>query len=115
MRKLLIPLLAAFALPTAVSADTWWLVLTTGKIGSSESSALAKGDKGDPKYQNCVDPACLRDCTSWQNKASRWRDTYIRRTNIYIKGYDISNPNMCKALCTKRIDMPSPEGAQKCR
>ena len=82
---------------------------------SSYAVEVAKGDKGDPKYQYCVDPACLRDCTSWQNKASRWRDTYIRRTNIYIKGYDISNPNMCKALCTKRIDMPSPEGAQKCR
>ena len=27
MRKLLIPLLAAFALPTAVNAESYWLVL----------------------------------------------------------------------------------------
>ena len=29
MRKLLIPLLAAFALPTAVNAESYWLVIRT--------------------------------------------------------------------------------------
>ena len=33
MRKFLIPLLAAFALPTAVNAETIWLVLSRSEAG----------------------------------------------------------------------------------
>ena len=33
MKRLLIPLLAALSLPTAVNAETVWLVLSRGKAG----------------------------------------------------------------------------------
>ena len=37
MRKLLIPLLAAFALPTAVNAESHWLILKFGLNNSGRS------------------------------------------------------------------------------
>ena len=37
MRKLLVPLLAAFTLPTAVNASIPYLYLNTGNMGDSES------------------------------------------------------------------------------
>ena len=35
MRKLLIPLLAVFALPTAVNAESYWLILIEGGKGKA--------------------------------------------------------------------------------
>ena len=40
MRKLLIPLLAVFALPTAVNAESYWLILIEG--GKKHGKALEK-------------------------------------------------------------------------
>ena len=42
MKRLLPPLLAALALPTAVNADSYWLVLTLGDGGHEGASALEK-------------------------------------------------------------------------
>ncbi len=43
MRKLLIPLLAALALPTAVNAESYWLVLTMGSLsGKTGIAAMEK-------------------------------------------------------------------------
>ena len=37
MKRLLLPLVAALALPTAVSAESVWLILTQGKTGGGYS------------------------------------------------------------------------------
>ena len=39
MKRLLLPLLAAIALPTAVNAESYWLILSSG---SGDSAALEK-------------------------------------------------------------------------
>ena len=42
MRKLLIPLFAALALPTAVNAESYWLVLILGMGGNNKPAAFEK-------------------------------------------------------------------------
>tara|TARA_Y100000813_G_C23836509_1_gene199951 strand:- start:261 stop:488 length:228 start_codon:yes stop_codon:yes gene_type:complete len=42
VKRLLIPLLAALALPTAVNAESHWLVLTYGSNSGSSSASLEK-------------------------------------------------------------------------
>ena len=41
MRKLLIPLLAAFAIPTVVNAQSYWLIMHSGS-GSNAGGGFAK-------------------------------------------------------------------------
>ena len=38
MRKFLIPLLASIALPTAVNAETWWLMASGVSVGNANWS-----------------------------------------------------------------------------
>ena len=40
MKRLLLPLLAALALPTAVNAESYWLILTYGTGDREETAAL---------------------------------------------------------------------------
>ena len=42
MKRLLLPLLAAIALPTAVNAESYWLVLILGMGGNDKPAAFEK-------------------------------------------------------------------------
>ena len=79
MKRLLTPLLAALALPTSVNAETWWLVLTTGKIGYSESSALAmeRIEMGNEKE-------CKDAIDTWKNSIAPHKQVW--KDALCIKG-----------------------------
>ncbi|WP_320664635.1 hypothetical protein [Prochlorococcus sp. MIT 1223] len=45
MKRLLLPLLAAFALPTAASAESYWLLLTHSKYETFEKIEMGSLDQ----------------------------------------------------------------------
>ncbi len=61
MRKLLVPLLAALALPTAVNAESYWLILTYGQAKVNRPVALEK-----------IEMASLESC---EKEGRRWEDS----------------------------------------
>ena len=64
MRKFLLPLLAAFALPTAVNAESYWLILSYGKGASNDPAALEK-----------IEMASLKAC---ENEGRRWENSHTQ-------------------------------------
>ncbi|MBO8205149.1 hypothetical protein [Prochlorococcus marinus] len=53
MRKLLIPLLAAFALPTAVNAESYWLLLKVGvSRGAFEKIEMGSMEQCEEQGEN---------------------------------------------------------------
>ena len=60
MKRLLLPLLAALALPTAVNAESYWLVLTLGDGGHEGASALEK-------IEMISMEACENEGEKWMN------------------------------------------------
>ena len=68
MRKLLVPLLAAFALTTAVNAESYWLVISAA---SQASASLQK-----------IEMSSMYQCEE-QGKIFR-KATYIKRNVQYI-------------------------------
>ena len=60
MRKLLIPLLAAFAFPSAVHAESHWLILTFAISGASlEKIEMPSAD------------ACEKEGRKWENSTTQ--------------------------------------------
>ncbi len=71
MRKLLIPLLAAIALPTAVNAESVWLILLYGKSFDQNGSVAASLEKIEMKN--------IDDC---KDEGSRWLSSQtIKKTS----------------------------------
>ena len=72
MRKLLIPLLAAIALPTAVNAESYWLVIILGMGGNDKPAAFEK-----------IEMSSMEDCQKegkiWKNRNDKF--------NGYIKNF----------------------------
>ena len=54
MRKYLIPLLAAIALPTAVNAETVWLVLRYKGMTSIPTNSMEQCEASGQKYMNKI-------------------------------------------------------------
>ena len=75
MRKLLIPLLAAFALPTAVNAETWWLMagVRFSNVGTSTWS---------------IPTNSLKECEAAGQKFINkdWKKTFDRAKYVCVKG-----------------------------
>ncbi len=76
MRKLLIPLLAAFALPTAVNAESHWLIINyrSGKGGG----ALEKIEMNSAEE-------CQREGEKWTSSSTHLMNEYTRQFHC-IKG-----------------------------
>ena len=69
MRKLLVPLLAAIAFPTAVDAESYWLVL---KVGDDRGIALEK-----------IEMKSMEQC---QEQREDWSSSFsIGTSNNYYK------------------------------
>ena len=63
MRKLLIPLLAALALPTAVNAESYWLVIQTSAM---QALSLEKIEMASMEQ-------CQEQGKNWKGKKSHQR------------------------------------------
>ena len=66
MRKLLIPLLAAFALPTAVSAESDWLIISN---------------------QNGITKIQMKDTDQCYQQGKLWKMSPIYKTSEYGKSH----------------------------
>ena len=64
MKRLLLPLLAAIALPTAVNAESYWLILTYGENGVS-------GGGGIEKIQMLSLDSCEKEGKKWENSPTQ--------------------------------------------
>ena len=76
MRKLFIPLLAALALPTAVNAESYWLILGHGNGTLDETSALEKIEM--PSIE-----ACHEEGTKWRRIKSK--DNGLTRSFVNVR------------------------------
>ena len=74
MKRLLLPLLAALALPTAVNAETWYLLAKTGAKGATFTIPMES--KEDCEEQGNI----YLKCKNWKG------DKGIIRSYICIKG-----------------------------
>ena len=74
MRKLLIPLLAALALPTAVNAERHWLIISHG---------VTRG--GLEKIQMASSEDCVKEGIKWKNSTTHNIDDYSKKFHC-IKG-----------------------------
>ena len=61
MKRLLFPLLAALALPTAVNAESYWLILTFGTGSYKSAGALEKVEM--PSLE-----VCKKEGNEWVEK-----------------------------------------------
>ena len=75
MSKLLIPLLAALALPTAVNAESYWLILTYGDKGFF--GAMEKIEIASLK-------ACEKEGRSWEESTTQGHKKGYRRFHCII-------------------------------
>ena len=61
MKLLLLPLLAAIALPTAVNAESYWLIITYGDAESNHRSVALE------KMEMASLEACKKEGRRWEN------------------------------------------------
>jgi len=71
MKRLLLPLLAALALPTAVNAESVWLIL---EISANNARSLTKIE--------------MRDMTQCEEVAQKWLNTKKINTKKNLRGYE---------------------------
>ena len=64
MKRLLLPLIAAFALPTDVNAESYWLILTYGENG-------VYGGGGIEKIQMLSLDSCEKEGKKWVNSPTQ--------------------------------------------
>ena len=77
MKRLLLPLLAALALPTAVNAESYWLILTYGRADSQETAALEKIEMASLE-------ACEKEVRRWENSPTQGVHSKYRRFHCFV-------------------------------
>ena len=83
MKQLLFPLLASLALPTAVNAESYWLVLTLGDGGHKGASALEKIDQEIAEF--CLKATDYAGCIKTMSKGTDNKKSSNKRF-IYSTG-----------------------------
>mgnify|MGYP003132696671 CR=1 FL=1 len=72
MKRLLLPLIAALALPTAVNAESYWLILTYGLAAHNDTAALEKIEMPNAA-------ACEQEGRGWEQSSTHsGKKTYRR-------------------------------------
>ena len=77
MKRLLLPLLAALALPTAVNAESHWLILTFGSNNGVTASSLEKIEMGSAEK-------CESEGRKWKNSSTHGADSKKRRFHCVV-------------------------------
>ena len=77
IKRLLLPLLAALALPTAVNAESYWLILTYGRGG-------VVGVRGIKKIEMASLEACEKEGRRWENSPTQGEESKYRRFHCYL-------------------------------
>ena len=75
MRRLLLPLLAAFALPTAANAESYWLIITYGE---------AKDEAALEKIEMASLEACDKEGRRWENSPTQGVKSIKRRFHCIV-------------------------------
>ncbi len=78
MKRLLLPLLAALALPNAVNAESYWLILTFGNSNASDAAALEK-------IEMVSSEECEKEGRKWENSSTQGLKSSQRRFHC-VKG-----------------------------
>ena len=76
MKRLLLPLLAALALPTAVNAESYWLILTYGEVKI--------GGGGIEKIEMASLEACEKEGRRWENSPTQGEERRYRRFHCVV-------------------------------
>ena len=71
MKRLLLPLLAALALPTSVNAESYWLILTYGERGVTGGGGIEKIEM--PTLDSCEKEGRKWDNSPTQKEKSKFR------------------------------------------
>jgi hypothetical protein len=74
VRRLLLPLLAAFSLPTAVNAESHWLVLQLARMNNGGHGAYAL-----EKFEVSSQDSCFK-------QGQEWADSHNERNFWCIRG-----------------------------
>ena len=77
MPKLLITLLAAFALPTAVNAESYWLILTYGTVGKFGAGGLEKIEMSSLE-------ACQKEGKQWEGSPTQGEYSTVRKFHCVV-------------------------------
>ena len=77
MKRLLLPLLAALALPTAVNAESYWLIISLG-IRTGANSSLEKIEMPSAE-------ACEKEGRKWEDSPTHGPESNKRKFHC-IKG-----------------------------
>ena len=77
MKRLLLPRLAALALPTAVHAESYLLILTYGRADSQETAALEKIEMASLE-------ACEKEGRRWENSPTQGVHSKYRRFHCVV-------------------------------
>ena len=77
MRSLLLPLLAALALPTAVNAESYWLILTYGKSNVAGAGGVEKIEM--PSLESCE-----KEGRRWENSPTQGLSSTFRRFHCVV-------------------------------
>ena len=77
MKRLLIPLLTALALPTAVNAESHWLVLTYGSNSGSSSASLEKIEMPSAEF-------CEKEGRRWENSPTHGTNKEKRKFHCVV-------------------------------
>ncbi len=76
MKRLLLPLLAALALPNAVNAESYWLILTYG-VGGTGAGGLEKIEMASIK-------ACEKEGRRWEESKTQGVNSKLRRFHCVV-------------------------------
>ena len=66
MKRLLLPLLAALSLPTAVNAESYWLVLILGMGGNDKPAAFEKIEMSSME-------GCQKEGNFWKKRSDKFK------------------------------------------
>ena len=76
MKHLLLPLLAAIAFPTAVNAESYWLIITYG-LGGTGAGALEKIEMPSADF-------CEKEGRRWENSPTQGVASKTRRFHCVV-------------------------------
>ncbi len=77
MKRLLLPLIAALAIPTTANAQSYWLILTYGK-------ADVNGAGGVEKIEMASSEACEKEGRRWENSPTQGSHSKLRRFHCVV-------------------------------
>ena len=77
MKRLLLPLLAALALPTAVNAESHWLIITYGHTNAAQAAALEKIEMPSAEF-------CEKEGRRWENSPTQGLKSIQRRFHCVV-------------------------------